>query len=135
MTLDIDQSVTRAVLSALFRSSGEADTIDPVVTILIDSKQTVPEIIRQDGSWAWYKVNVTAGNHRVRILAEIPGKKSQWKGSMSAWLQGNQSMKGETLVFDMTEKIIERLMPPSPNNPGELGINIKLGQADLFLFP
>jgi len=133
INLDIDQSVSQAVLSLLFRSTGRPDTIEPAVTILMDGKKTAPEVIRQEGAWAWYKVPAEAGRHRIRIIAGITEGKGQWEGSVSVWLHSDQNMAGKILMFDKADGSAERPMPPEPYPANILKKIIKLGETKIKL--
>jgi len=129
INLDIDQSVSQAVLSVLLRSTGEPDTIEPVVTIVIDGKKTAPEVIRQEGAWAWYKTATSSGKHRIRIIAELAEGKAQWEGNESVWLHSNQDVQAERFIFEVADGMFDRPMPPEPYPSGTLKRITKLGES------
>ena len=117
---------TLAVLLEPVRNSSGKDL--PKVIVFLDGKEAKARLKEQKGLWAWYTVDVTAGQHFSKIQVEPVEGKVGWTGRAFIWLICQQKQKGTEISFELRTKALERPMPPFPRPAGELRINVKLGE-------
>ena len=131
---NIEESTPQAALAVLFEPDGSSSGSElPGVTVLIDGKEAEAKLEAQKGLWSWYTVDVTAGRHLAKVRVEPTQGRGEWSGRASVWLICRQQQKGREISFELNTDVFERPMPPLPWLPGELRINVKLGETEVLI--
>ncbi len=100
----------------------------PELSITLDNMEVDAKIEKQEDLWAWYKIDVTPGEHSSRITI-IPAKqKETWTGNASIWIVSFQKQKEKEISFELKNKVKILPMPPSPWKTGDIKRNVKLGE-------
>ena len=130
----LQESSPEATLAVLLEPTGNSSRLElPKTTIFLDGKEETIKHEEQKGLWAWYTVDVTAGQHFAKIHLEPVQGKESWSGRAFVWLVCRQKQKGTEIAFELKTDIFERPMPPLPWPAGELRINVKLGEAEVLI--
>lgn len=125
----LQESSPEATLAFLLEPDGSSSGKDlPKVIVFLDGKEEKTKLEEQKGLWAWYTVDVTAGQHFSKIQVEPVEGKEGWTGRAFVWLICQQKQKGTEISFELKTKAFECPMPPLPWPAGELRINVKLGE-------
>jgi len=129
----LQESSPRATLAVLFEPDGSSSGKElPGVTMLMDGKEVKAKLEAQKGLWAWYTVDVAAGRHFAKIQVEPVQEREGWTGRASVWLICRQQQRGREISFELKTDALKRPMPLLPWLPGELRINVKLGEAEVL---
>jgi hypothetical protein len=103
----------------------------PILSAIMDGKETEVKTEPQAGKSQWYLVEVKPGKHDI-ILRIIAGKDEKvWKGSASLWMIAKQKQNTREITF--TLKSEGKIKPTVPHvwETGEVRKNVKLGSVGI----
>ncbi|MCP4657575.1 MAG: hypothetical protein GY856_19390, partial [bacterium] len=120
-----------AVVAVLIRPDEKMpEESHPSVRVRLDGERVEPRVEEQKGSWAWYRIAIEPGRHRVRLDLEPVAGGSPWRGRASAWLLYSEEPAGVDVRFELARPLGERRpMPPSPWPDGRLRRSVRLGEV------
>jgi hypothetical protein len=108
------------------RSSIEKDL--PEFSITLDNMEVEAKMEKQEGLWAWHKIDIMPGEHSSRITINPAENKENWTGNASIWIVSFQKQKEKEISFELKNKVKILPMPPAPWKKGYIKRNIKLGE-------
>jgi hypothetical protein len=126
---DVHPSVQSARLAVLLENPHHAGGWDlPAARVARDGQEQPADIQKQEGSWEWIMLAVSAGRHTIEInLAPVP---DSWPGKISVWLLADQRVRSTKLCFDLFEPASPAPAPCSPRPSGILHRIVKLKEFD-----
>ncbi|MCX6271553.1 MAG: alpha-galactosidase [Bacteroidetes bacterium] len=137
ITVAIADNATGAKISCLLKPAPGYKGKDlPVLTGLVDGKETVLQVEKEKGSWYWVTMPLSPGEHVVR-LSQVKGIVSEnWEGTYSVWVM--VQTHSEPIRITLTSPLprpVKRSFPPLPFPPGVSVKNMKLSEGNISLSP
>jgi len=127
---NLHESSMVANLAILLEPTGISIEKDlPELAITLDNMEVDAKIEKQEGLWAWYKIDITPGEHSSKITISPSQKKKGWTGNASFWIISFQEQKMKEISFKLKREGKLRPMPPKPWKIGEIKRNVKLGDV------
>ena len=106
----------------------------PDMTLQVDGQTVKAGIQEQAGNWATYSfVLNNAGSHHLEWVLKGTTATTNWSGSATIWLTGQQQQKGLNVTIIPNDTIQYRPMLPSPYTKGALKNEFFLGATKLNL--
>lgn len=132
-TLDLDTStVTARYILFLKPDSASAGKPFPQMILQVDGQSAIPSIQQQQGSWASYSFVFTkTGPHDLEWQLKPTGKVTEWSGTASIWLTGQQRQTDLHVTITTQDTIHDHTILPSPYGKGVLKKEKMLGTVNL----
>ncbi|MDZ7339038.1 MAG: alpha-galactosidase [candidate division KSB1 bacterium] len=130
VSVDVPAGHAKAELAVLFeREPGPGDEQGEwSLRVRADGQEVQPALEGNLRNWLWAKIDLRAGQHRVRY--RLTGKGKAWKGSVAAWLiQWRRPPAVELTIPLKVAASAARPLPPKPWPPGVVEELVKVGEA------
>ena len=137
--LNLHSSVKKAMLAFLLEPVTDDKGLPlPQLKVWVDGQERALSPEKQEGSWAWFKINLEAGSHHLRAHFVHRSEENQssptWRGKLSLWLVSEETPSLTHIVCHLKDKSKdERPQLPRIWPPEMVKVNHKLGQFDLIL--
>lgn len=132
---NLHESSIVANLAILIEPAGSSiGTNLPEISITLDNMEVDAKIEKQEGLWAWYKIDITPGEHLAKITISPAQTKETWIGNASFWIISSQKQKIKEISLELKKKVKFQPMPPKPWKVGEIGRNVKLGEIEVKIY-
>ncbi len=111
--LNMGKRIGKATLAILLKPGRHTRDKDiPAVKFLLDGKSVMPAVEKQKGAWAWYRIPLGPGSHRITVNI----RQRNW--NLSTWLIYRERFYPRRLIIETKRNVILRPMPPLPWKSG-----------------
>lgn len=122
-----NESVEKGELAILLKPeeiSKEAKL--PTVKVLVNGKEVLAELQKQEKTWCWYSVELTDNTNNIELEFLNNKDVKNWAGKGEIYFSGQQKQNVYKIKYEGGEKMNERILPPAPFKSLELKNTLKI---------